>query len=173
MVEERIASLELSEGAEPRVFFEFKSPYKSASAESTFHKPIVQAGGINIAASQPISSPRLSSEWVVAQDPEVIVHRVSGDDTLEEMCSLREEIMSRPGLRELEAVEQGRVYVVKADVFLTVRYPVGLLYYARWFHPELFSDMDPQAVHREIVEHFFGPEQWEYLAGSEGFACPG
>lgn len=172
LVEQRISNLELEEGTKPTVFFEFKSAYKSASAESTFHKPIVAAGGINIAAGQPISSPVVSSEWVFESNPSIIVHRVSGDEKIDEMAALRTEIMSRAGLKDLEAVREGRVCVIKADAFLTVRYPVGLLYYAKWFHPDIFADTDPAAVHREIVERYFGAEEWERLIASEAFAYP-
>jgi iron complex transport system substrate-binding protein len=37
-----------------------------------------------------------------------------------------------------------------------IRYPVGLLYWAKWFHPSLFEDIDPAAVHAQLIQQFFG-----------------
>jgi iron complex transport system substrate-binding protein len=172
IVDQRIARLELEGEDKPRVFFEWNSPLKTANAETAFHRPIAQAGGINIAADQPVRTPDMSSEWVIQQNPDVIVNRISGDATLEEMQKTRAEIMNRLGWENINAVKNNRVYIIKADVLLTFRYPVGLLYYATWFHPELFQDIDPEAIHREVVETFFGEEEWEMLNRHETFVYP-
>ncbi len=36
------------------------------------------------------------------------------------------------------------------------QYPTGMAYMAKWFHPELFGDLDPQAMHEEYLERFQG-----------------
>jgi len=167
-VEQRIGGLKT--GEKPLVLFQRRNLYDSASALSSYNKPLVAAGGVNIAADEPVSLPKLSAEWVLERNPDVIVNRISGDDTLEEMAALRDEIISEPGLAEVSAVKEGRVYIIKADVFLSVRYPVGLLYYAKWFHPDLFQDIDPGAVHKELIEKFYGKEEWQNF--TEGFAFP-
>jgi iron complex transport system substrate-binding protein len=172
LVNQRISKLELENGAKPKVFFEWHSRYETASAETTFHKAIAQAGGINIAAGQPIHTPVVSSEWVVQQNPDIIVNRISGDATLAEMERAYQDIISRPGWENINAVKNNRVYIIKSDVFLTLRYPVGLLYYAKWFHPDLFADIDPEAVHREAVETFFSEKEWEMLQRHEAFVYP-
>lgn len=172
IVDQRIARLDLEGGAKPRVFFEWHSPMETANAETTFHKPIVQAGGINVAAGQPVRTPEMSSEWIIQQNPDVIINRISGDATLEEMERKYAEIVSRPGWENIDAVKNNRVHIIKADVFLTFRYPVGLFYYAKWFHPDLFEDVDPEAVHRELVETFFSEEEWEMLHRHETFVYP-
>lgn len=172
IVNQRINKLELEDGAKPKVFFEWHSRYKTASAETTFHKAIAQAGGINIAAGQPIHTPVMSCEWVVQQNPDVIVNRISGDATLAEMERAYQDIITRPGWENIDAVKNDRVHIIKADIFLTFRYPVGLLYYAKWFHPELFADIDPEAVHQEAIQTFFSQEEWETLQRHEAFVYP-
>jgi len=168
IIDQRIAGLKTDE--KPLVFFERRNPYDSASALSSYNKPLVTAGGINIAADEPVSLPKLSAEWVLQRNPDVIVNRISGDDTLEEMRALRDEIISEPGLADVSASKEGKVYIVKSDVFLAVRYPVGLLYYAKWFHPDLFQDIDPGAVHKELIEKFYGEGEWQSF--TECFAFP-
>jgi iron complex transport system substrate-binding protein len=172
LVDERIADLESRDGEKPRVYFEWHSPLKTANGETSFHRPIAQAGGLNIAADQPVRTPDVSAEWIIEQNPDVIVNRISGDATLEEMEAKHEEIVGRPGWNAISAVEHGRVHIVKSDVFLTFRYPVGLLYYAQWFHPELFDDVDPAVLHQEAVERFYGEEEWERLTEQESFVYP-
>ena len=168
IIDQRIAGLNTDE--KPLVFFERRHPYDSASAESSYNITLVAAGGTNIAADEPVPHPKLSAECVLERNPDVIVNRISGDDTLEEMAALRDEIMSRPGLAGVSAVKEGRVYIIKADVFLALRYPVGLLYYAKWFHPDLFQDIDPDAVHKELIDKFYGKEEWQSI--TEEFAFP-
>ncbi|MEW6183922.1 MAG: hypothetical protein AB1500_12255 [Bacillota bacterium] len=31
-------------------------------------------------------------------------------------------------------------------------------YIAKWLHPELFRDVNPEAVHKEMLEKFYGEE---------------
>ncbi|NYT10429.1 MAG: hypothetical protein GKC09_10960 [Methanosarcinales archaeon] len=31
-----------------------------------------------------------------------------------------------------------------------------LLYLAKWFHPELFQDIDPAAVEKDMLQKFYG-----------------
>ena len=33
---------------------------------------------------------------------------------------------------------------------------IGAIYCAKWFYPELFKDMDPEAIHKEFVEKWIG-----------------
>jgi iron complex transport system substrate-binding protein len=168
IIDERVAGLTADE--KPLVFFQRRNLYDSASALSSYNKPLVATGSVNIAADEPVPHPKLSAEWVLERNPEVIVNRISGDDTLDEMEALRDEIMLEPGLAEVSAVKEERVYIIKADVFLAVRYPVGLLYYAKWFHPDLFQDIDPGAIHKELIEKFYSEEEWQNF--TECFAFP-
>ncbi len=170
LVEERVERLRSTGTDMPKVFFEAFREYKSASARSGNHRPIVTAGGRNIAAAEPARSPVLSPEYILQKNPDVIVRRISGDAGRRQMRDLREEIMGRPGLGATSAVRTGRVHVIKADILLSLRYPIGLLTYARWFHPEAFADIDPREEHRRLVETFFGEEEWSRV--DEIFAFP-
>ena len=35
-------------------------------------------------------------------------------------------------------------------------YQIGVAYTAKWLHPDLFEDLDPQAVHQEYIDRFQG-----------------
>ncbi|MDD5659637.1 MAG: ABC transporter substrate-binding protein [Actinomycetota bacterium] len=169
-VHERIGNLDFKEEALPKIYFESHSEYKSASSQTSYHKTIVEAGGINIAASELSKLPLLSPEWIIEKNPDVIIRRVSGDENYDEMKALRDEIMSRPGFQDIAAVQNGKVYIIKSDVFMTLRYPIGLLYYALYFHPDIFGDMNPVKAHQTLINKFLGEKEWKNM--TECFAFP-
>ena len=72
------------------------------------------------------------------------------------VATYHEEIMGLVGFVNMEAVETGRVHIMGADIVTSPVYPVGLAYQAKWFHPELFEDMDPEAIHQEYIDEFCG-----------------
>jgi iron complex transport system substrate-binding protein len=149
----------------PSVFFEWRGiPYNSCSAEGLFHQTLVAAGAVNIAAGEPIDYPKVNAEWVFMRNPDVIISQhTTAEMTLEEMASNREAVMARPGLNQVKAVQDDRVYIINYAIMAGARYHVGLLAFARWCHPDLFCDLDVAAIHRETVEKFFGEEEWSRI----------
>ena len=57
--------------------------------------------------------------------------------------------MNRPSFRQLEAVKNGRVYLLSSEIWTGPRAPISILYIAKWCYPDRFKDMDPEAVHRD------------------------
>ena len=70
----------------------------------------------------------------------------------------RNEIISRPELSDVVAIKEDHVYVLGAPISSGIRSLVGELYLAKWFHPDLFEDIDPEDVHRELLDKFFDQE---------------
>lgn len=62
--------------------------------------------------------------------------------------------MERPGLSELEAVKSNHVYAVWHHVYNNPINVVTLQAMAKWFHPETFSDLDPDATLIEFFDRF-------------------
>jgi len=152
LVNERIKNLTPSE--KPLVYYEWYMSWYSCVTASVAH-----AGGINIAAEEPISFPTLSIEYVLEKDPDVIIRMISSPEhDVVDFETMREEILNRPVLSEVKAVKEGRVYVYDYVVWTGTRLPAGLLYWAKWFHPSLFEDIDPAAIHKELIQRFFGIE---------------
>ena len=164
-IEEKVEKI--PEEDKPKVFFETSfgaSGYSSHASSEIF---VTSAGGRDIFAGRTAS--KVDPEAVVNRNPDIIV-RVApwadggydvdvGDTT--ELEEVREEIMSRPELRKVKAVEDRKVYIV-TDHLVTFypvngcRYFVLIAYQAKWFHPELFADLDPKALHQEYLTRFQG-----------------
>lgn len=156
VVRERVGSLTLNE--KPLVYFEWGAGW-SCGAGTVLHEQIDEAGGINIAAEEPIPYPILSPEYVVEKNPDIILKSIgqTGGELVPSQ-NARDEILSRSGFSEVKAVKEGRVYIYDSQLGLGVRYIVGLLYKAKCFHPSLFEDIDPAAIHKQLVQEFFGIE---------------
>lgn len=168
-VKERTARLDAEQ--KPRVYWESSlGDWKTHGPGSGAHPLIEWAGGVNIAAGQKISYPAVAPEWVAAKDPDVIIKYVAapvtgwhGDE--KELARIRQELMARPALKDTEAAKNGRVYLVSSKITCAPQGAAGLYYIAKWLHPELFRDVNPEAVHREMLKKFYGEETkgvWVY-----------
>ena len=159
VIEDRISDLE--EVDKPIVLCEWGSPWKVATPGTSYGNKIMAAGGTSIAADETAGKyVVVSSEWVAERNPEIIVFQVFGKvpPTAEELEKTRDEILSRPGLSEVEAVKDGRVYIITSGIVGGAPSVIGDLYLAKWFHPDLFEDVDPEAVHGELLQRFLGLE---------------
>lgn len=162
MIQERINT---SQEDKPKVFFEWAGkPYYTVSNGNPSDTLIRLAGGDNIAKDLGNSShsyPTVSPEWVVEVDPDVIIQQRSSDKafTESELKTLRDEIIARPELADVKAVKDGRVYLVSGELRYGVRSVICQLYMAKLFYPELFEDVNPEEVHQELAEKFYGLSQ--------------
>ncbi|MBN1245861.1 ABC transporter substrate-binding protein [Candidatus Bathyarchaeota archaeon] len=156
LVNERVKDLASSE--KPLVYIEWYQTWQTFTEDSIANEIIVNAGGVNIAGEITTTAPVLSPEYVVEKNPDIIVRMISGDliGNMTGFEATHSELMNRAGLGEVTAVKEGKVYVYDPIVVEGIRYPVGLLYWAKWFHPSLFEDIDPAAVHAELIQQFFG-----------------
>ncbi|MCW4044368.1 MAG: ABC transporter substrate-binding protein [Candidatus Bathyarchaeota archaeon] len=150
LVKQRIATL--SPTQRPKVMLEWYQPYY------TFVTPgLDQAGGINIAENQTVYAPLLSAEFVIEQNPAVIIRMESSLTHAEaDFKAARDEILGRTALSNVDAIKNGRVYICDWNIRGGITSVVGYLYWAKWCQPTLFADIDPAAVNAELYQRFFG-----------------
>jgi len=125
------------------------------------------AGGHNIAADilkQPFGT--LNLEYVLAQNPDLYVGtggiHLQGKGGLVMGPGIEESVsraalasvVARPGLADLAAVRNGRVYGLWHIFNNNPANFLAVEVLAKWFHPELFADVDPAASLRELNERF-------------------
>jgi len=158
---------EIPEDEKPEVFLD-KSGVDSISERKTYsrgtgmHQLCELAGGNNMAITAGLMGtyPTVETEKILEQDPDVIVGLSrAGGYTTDDETEIEEEykgIIALPGFGNVTAVERGRVYLMDGSIAFGSVYPVGLAYMAKWFYPEEFEDLDPQAIHQEYVDKFCG-----------------
>ena len=155
----------IPEGDKPKVYLEY-GRYKTLPET---HSHIAKAGGKCIFEVME-GSVAVDPEAVARLNPDIILIRGGlqnfaiggyGIDDTTEFKEAREELMSRPELQNVKAVKTGKVYVFNSYITSSMR-PAGArrfvldAYQAKWFHPELFEDLDPKALHQEYLTRFQG-----------------
>jgi iron complex transport system substrate-binding protein len=156
LVNERIENI--AEEDKSRVFVEWSKQWKTFSGLSVRYQILVNAGGVSIAQgyNETISSPVLSPEYVAEQNPDVILRMITSEEhDIADFQDMYTDMTSRTALELTTAISDGRVHVYDSTLCTGLRYPVGLLYWAKWFNPEQFQEIDPAAVHQELVQKFF------------------
>ncbi|MCD2167730.1 ABC transporter substrate-binding protein [Comamonas koreensis] len=125
------------------------------------------AGGINIAAGKiPGAIGDLNQEALIAQDPAIyiatgsrpqgsrpMVRAGEGVSAAQLGSSLRE-LAQRPGFEMLSAVRSGRAHGLWHNFYDAPTNILAIEAMAKWFYPERFADVDPQATMAEINQRF-------------------
>lgn len=84
----------------PKVYLELYSPYKTVGRNTFTHQMIELAGGINIAGNL-TSYPKLSDEYIIEANPDVILY---------ESSLPLENFTERPGWDQINAVKNSKIY---------------------------------------------------------------
>ena len=138
------------------------------------HSLIVNAGGINIAADLSGTWIEVEGEWIVRQNPDVIIADVVGEyfprysadeeKTLEMMKEVRDTLMGDTALSATKAVKEDKVFMISPELSMAAMHVVGTAYLAKYFHPELFEDIQPESILEEYYEDWQGvPYQGVYV----------
>jgi len=169
-IEVKVAGL--TDEEKPRVFLKGSGWTAEQLCTFTDEMPAMQyqiglPGGINIAADLPGEFvEEVDTEWLIDQNPDIVVAMMweyyypdafgyDVDDT-SSIEAARAEVMDMDVFAGGKAVEEGRVYLYDDQLGSTPRFIVGVASLAKWFHPELFEDLDPQAIHQQYLKDFMG-----------------
>ena len=159
---------ELADDEKPRVLYgnlkKGGNEWFAFGRKSGVHKCLGIAGARNIAVDVDFGEKGcgyVDLEWVIVQNPEIIVRYYSSgirksyaiDDTTE-IIAHREEVLDHPALAEVDAVMNEKVQMISYGLVGSPRHLIGIAYLAKIFHPDLFDDLDPQAIHQEWLTRF-------------------
>jgi iron complex transport system substrate-binding protein len=128
---------------------------------------ITFVGGHNIGADVlPGAAGRVSVEYIVSQNPEVYI--ATGGPHLEKTGGLvlgpgysvdraraaLRKMTERPGISLIPAVKAGRVYGLAHQLLNSPLDILAVEALARWIHPDLFRDVDPDRTLAEMNRRF-------------------
>ncbi|OPY50229.1 MAG: Periplasmic binding protein [Methanosaeta sp. PtaU1.Bin060] len=104
----------------------------------------------------------VDAEWVIARNPDVMIfsaaNSILGYDITDDknVTEAIDEFLKRPEFADVNAVKNKKIYMVSHPYILCggASGLIGTIYYAKWLYPDLFSDIDAQAIHQEYVTKF-------------------
>lgn len=166
IVDERVSGLAEDDKPDVFLFMSGKTTETTCKACATgtgMHELCERAGGKNIAAELE-KYPVVEAEWVIQQDIErgigvMLGLTYKGGYETDDASTVEGEynkIIEMPGFNNITAVINNKVYLIEADIAFAPVQPVALIYTAKWFHPTMFDDLDPQLIHQGYVDEFCG-----------------
>ena len=174
VVYSRVGQLETEK---PLVFLDIAGGFEGAenccltNGRGNLGLMVERAGGINLGSELvPGVFGTVNAEEILVSQPDVIVatggnappYNTYGDLVTLGYFSQPDEARStlarlgegRPGWSELPAVKDGRHHAIWHNFYNSPYHFAALQQFAKWFHPELFEDIDPVANLAEYHEKF-------------------
>lgn len=187
LVQDRLAK---SDAPKPRVMIEraagtgWGAECCASFGDENFGRMVRMAGGINIAAGLiPGAFGVLNPEQVTVANPDVVL--VTGANWTQfvpdggwvglgpdaDQAKAKERLAAlvrRPAYTGVRAVADGRVHAIWHQFYDSPYQFVGVQQIAKWLHPDLFADLDPEATFRTLHERFlpipYRPGYWVSLS---------
>ncbi len=122
-----------------------------------------EAGGQCISTGIPGDWINVDPEWIIEKNPSLIIREFYVLNETPEMGyevddpaavkKLMADITAMAAFETSDAVRNKNVHIIYGD-FIQCYWFIGLNYLAKWFHPELFEDIDPGKIHQEFITRF-------------------
>ena len=120
----------LTQEERPKVYFELKSG-KTVGSGTITNEFIEMAGGLNIYGNATTTYPQPSSEYIISENPDIIIVEDQSPKT-------NEDIVSQEGWDSINAVHDNLIYRINKDLnSCTPRLVEALQTFAHWLHPDL------------------------------------
>ncbi|UXN65853.1 ABC transporter substrate-binding protein [Phyllobacterium sp. A18/5-2] len=93
------------------------------------------------------------ANWAAESDIDQFVHVGRGADPANARSKLHD-LMERPAFSSLTVVKNGNVHAAWHQFYGVPYEFIPIQQFAKWFHPDLFADLDPDKTFREFHERF-------------------
>lgn len=159
----------------PEVFMDMRVGLRDTCCEASGNEMLGRfidwAGGHNIVADKiPGTHGVVNPEYLIATQPDIYVATAIGNYPVTDPASNRvvlgvgvprgvavdtlRHAVARPIVSELTAVKSGRAFAIWHHFYNTPMNVVAVQAMAKWFHPDRFADLDPNATLAEFFERF-------------------
>ncbi len=158
---------QLKDVPKKRVYFEYRTEGNTTVPGDFFYYMVEFSGADNIFKDE--YAVQIESEAVVEANPEYII-KVSAPEvyssyyppSIEENEAIKEELISRPGWDEIDAVKNDNILLLSHYVHGGASKLVGTMYIAKFLYPDKLEDLHPETVFKDWLERF---QQLKYIEG--------
>ena len=128
---------------------------KTANNTSAAHKLVTGAGLVNLYAENETQYPERNLEDVITKNPDMIVKLLGSSAALDDTTYGE----YKTGLAGVAAADNDKIILLNNECGTTaIGSVIGRLYVAKFAYPELFADVDVDAVYEKLCTEFFGKE---------------
>ena len=128
---------------------------KTANNTSAAHKLVTGAGLNNLYADNAAQYPERNLEDVITKNPDVIVKLLGSSSTLDDTTYTD----YKNGLAGVAAADSDKIILLNNECGTTaIGSIIGRLYIAKFTYPELFADVDVDAIYKTLCQDFFGKD---------------
>lgn len=159
----------------PRVFMEMRVGMREQCCETTGNQLMGRfidwAGGDNIVAEKiPGTHGMVNAEYLIAEQPDIYIATAIGNYPPSPTDKKRvilgagapadvaakslHDAVQRPFVSNLQAVKTGKAYAIWHHFYNTPMNVAAVQAMAKWFHPDLFKDIDPRETQAEYFRRF-------------------
>jgi iron complex transport system substrate-binding protein len=180
LIRERTRGIDSSEKPKTMLYSYPDSYYpavKVSTGKSGNHAMIADAGGNNLAKdlNSTTDTAEVDREWILSENPDIIIGSVtaatnrsgySADETkaFGYMHRVLDKLLVDQAIRTTNAAKEGKVYITCTDLNRGPMQAAGTAYMAKILHPDLFKDLDPEAILKEYFDKWQGiPYQGIYI----------
>jgi|GEM_PF-547333 len=149
IIKDRVKNI--SQNERKRVYLEQIVDYMVTHRDSPGDYYINSIHAENIAGNITQPYAIVGPEWVIDQDPDIIIKQVTKGENISDV---RNEIINRSGFFRTNAVKNNRVYALSSGMLSGPRQIVGMLYIAKAIYPERFEDLSPEDVLSDYATKF-------------------
>lgn len=133
------------------VYFECGGPGATTMPGSYFYSLVKYTGGINI--MEDAVERHITPEAVILRNPQYIVKMSDRrwkysykPPTFEEQKLIKEDLLSRPGWDEIDAVKNDKIFQLSYFAHCGASKIIGVLYVAKFLYPEYLPELHPEKV---------------------------
>jgi len=148
MIKNAVADIDLKK----KVYIEY-GDFIAMGEGSGNNEMIELINATNIAAKLKILYPKISTEWLLEENPDIIIKVISSDTII---SAIYEQVVNRAGWNKLNAVKNKQVYLISPEICSGPRAMIGSLYFGKWCYPEKFASIDPDSVHAYWLKKYYG-----------------
>lgn len=162
-IEDKVKTLPVEERPKALLIYKWDvAKLSSIGKDNRFSYMLNFVGAENLADKTIGNWVEIDPELAIADNPDVIIYdetdyNASGygitDPTI--IASNIEKLKEIPGFSTIDAVKNNQVYGIPKSL-LSGNTWLGTIYVAPLINPELFADIDPDAIHQEYLQKFLG-----------------